>query len=106
MQVPHLVGIEKGIVHGVHGRKAGAIWAEHPRSTTLGKLAHGLLFASPKAAQEHREDAHKGKKPKSKPPGDIAANTNPLINPKTEPLNNPKTKANPNPTPTQQNVSL
>ena len=95
------------------------VWVEYLGNSTLYKVAHGLLFPSPEAAQEHLERVRKGKgkvtpPPHTHPSGQPDQKTNPLTdaksnpptNPKTNPPSNPKAQNNPttNPThdPTQQ----
>ena len=85
--VPYPTGVEKGTVRGVHGRKGGAVWVEYPGGTTLYEVARHLLFPTPEAAEQYREEARSGKK-KPKPPAPTNEETNlPNPNPTTEPTN-------------------
>ena len=89
--VPYPGVAEKGTVRSVHGSKLGAVWVEYPGSTTLHEVAHDLLFPTPDATQEHREDARRGKKPKPKAQSRSDPQTNRLTDPKTYPLPDPQT---------------
>ena len=107
---PYPTGVEVGTITGVHRRKAGVVCAEYPDDPTMYEVAHGLLFPTPEAAQEHLERVRKGKgkatpPPPPKPSGQPDPKTNPLTNPKSTPPTNPTTnppsnpKAQNNPTP-------
>ena len=60
--VPYSIGVERGTVRGVHGRKGGDVWVEYPGGTTLYEVARHLFFPTPKEAERYREDARSGKK--------------------------------------------
>ena len=53
VHVPYPTGMEVGTVTGVHRRKAGLVWVEYPNNSKLYEEARGLLFPTPKRAQEH-----------------------------------------------------
>ena len=89
--VPYPTGVEKGTIHGIHGRNYGAVWVEYPGGTTLYEVSRHLLFPTPEEAERYREEARVGKK-KPKPPAPSNKATNP---PKASPTTEPTNPTNP-----------
>ena len=87
VHVPYPTRVERGTVRGIHGRKYGAVWVEHPGGTTLYEVARPFLFPTLEEAERYREEARAGKK-KPKPPAPTSEETNPPnAIPTTEPTN-------------------
>ena len=92
VHVPYLIGVERGTVCGIHGRKYGAVWVEYPGGTTLYEVPRPLLFPTLEEAERHRGEARGAGKKKAKPP----TPTNEASNPRTQTLPpNPLTQLTP-----------
>ena len=100
--VPYPTGVEKGTVHGIHGRQYGAVWVKYLGGTTLYEVPRHLLFPTPEVAERYREEAQSGKKKPKPPPPQTKR-----LNPRTRTLPpNPLTPLTPHPDPRRRGTPI